>query len=821
MRLVFVVRLTCVTLLTLVAWITAPAAAFGAPGARSPAPDDDCAVHRLASARVSASLRVAHHGRTHSKAESVVTLRVPTSWPLAPKLLLSEDSDAYRHALRCLVQEKAGSQRHQPDEWREASPRITSDGAELRVRMEAHAWVDERHVALGPWRIETGLTRWTIRFTPPAALRSARWGTIEIDPGVPGAEWARPEPSAGRGTHALVWKPSTTKTARPVPEIQVRTAPPWQRAWAARDGRDMGNVGAVGAFLWMYGVVLIATKAARSAREQPVGRPASPEEDRAARRLANWVWLSLALATVAGIQFGPRTQGALPDVVVSAVVAVAMAVVCRRGPSVVAVTGILGAGAVALSLLPTSTVTLAAVNALALSALLCGFLAWGRRLLAPRRRLGLPVLAPVSVAMGVALVGVHLWLSERQWQRVSWLSDRAAAEYATRHRDHLMTELRELAAESAQWVLGYDFFLTALAILALLRARGTVPQARHAVPAAPDVLLMLLLHTVFITPAVPYYLNNSALDWLGIVLDIAAVQLLLLVGRRRSTLAERMEVSGLPLRELFGEEHRADFLHRARRYRELHATLRRLDHGQSDETAVTRAAVERRLHGLHRWRIPRRTTGPAPDRLPSHVTVVDVALAWGPRATWWENGCRAATYAGVLAAPASALMTWHNWIRDGSWEQTTWGAAETALTLVHWELAWMGAGFLLGALWRLLPGRRGPARAFGFTAAYALPTGLAAPGVVLTDESHGDAALDVSLTLLILTLTALAMDLETFRGERRYWPSRLSLLLSVYQMRYLALQTAYLIAQVVAAITIWQFVTDAGGPGEPPVKFQP
>lgn len=125
------------------------------------------------------------------------------------------------------------------------------------------------------------------------------------------------------------------------------------------------------------------------------------------------------------------------------------------------------------------------------------------------------------------------------------------------------------------------------------------------------------------------------------------------------------------------------------------------------------------------------------------------------------------------------------------------------------------------SLWRLLPGRRGPARVLGFALAYALPIGLDALALLAADEGHGEAALDVSLTLLILTVTALAMDLETCRGEPRYWPSRLSLLPSVYQMRYLALQAAYRIAQIVAAITIWQFVIDGGGPTETPAKFQP
>ncbi|UOB15403.1 DUF6185 family protein [Streptomyces sp. HP-A2021] len=808
-------RLIVVALVTLTCWLTASAEAYRTVGIAG-----DCAVHRLTSAHASASLRLLHHGRTHSRAESAMTVRVPTSWPLAPKLLMGEDSGAYRQALGCLVREEAGAQLLRPDEWRKAPPRITSDGKEVRIRMETHAWVNERHVALGPWQIEAGFARWTIRFKAPEALRAARWDTIEIDPGTQGAEWARPEPSASRGAHVLVWK-SSTGSARSIPEIEVRTTPPWQRAWAARDGRDMNNVSVVGSFLWMVGIAAVATTAVRSARRRPAGALGTPEETSAARRLVGWVWLSPALAALNGFRIDPPNAAVVLGVTLSAVTAVALAALCHRGPAVLAVTGTLGAAAVTSVLVSSSTGALITANLLAQSALLCGALAWARQLSAPHRRPGLPVLVPLSVALAAVLVGCHLWLSERGWDRVSWLSDPTTDEYATRHGEHLTSGLHELAADGASWLLGYDTVLTALAIVALLRARGTAPQSQHAAPSAPDILLMMLLYTVFVTPLIGSYLNNGALVWLQIGLDVAVLGLLLIVGGRRSTLAQRLDVSGRPLREVFAEAHRVDFLHRARQYRELHATLRRLDNGQSDETTMTRGAVERRLRGLHRWRIPGHTNGQASDRLPSDVTVVDVVLAWGPRATWWKNGQRAATYAAFLAAPASALMTWRTWIENGSWEQTSWGAADTALMLLLWELGWVGAGFLLGALWRLLPGRRGPARALGFGLAYALPIGLDALALLATDEGHGEAALDVSLTLLILTVTALAMDLETFRGERRYWPSRLSLLLSVYQMRYLALQAAYLIAQIVAAITIWQFVTDGGGPTETPVKFQP
>ncbi|MET9685709.1 DUF6185 family protein [Streptomyces coeruleorubidus] len=161
--------------MTLACWLTAPAEAYGAVGIAG-----DCAVHRLASAHASASLRLLHHGRTHSRAESVMTVSVPTSWPLAPKLLMGEDSGAYRQVLGCLVREEAGAQLLRPDEWRKAPPRITSDGREVRIRMETHTWVDEGHGEAGPWRMETGFARWTIRFKAPEALRGARrpWPTL-------------------------------------------------------------------------------------------------------------------------------------------------------------------------------------------------------------------------------------------------------------------------------------------------------------------------------------------------------------------------------------------------------------------------------------------------------------------------------------------------------------------------------------------------------------------------------------------------------------------------------------------------------------------
>ena len=66
------------------------------------------------------------------------------------------------------------------------------------------------------------------------------------------------------------------------------------------------------------------------------------------------------------------------------------------------------------------------------------------------------------------------------------------------------------------------------------------------------------------------------------------------------------------------------------------------------------------------------------------------------------------------------------------------------------------------------------------------------------------AQLGTLLTLLVLTLTGVAMDIDTFRGEKRYWPTKASLLLSVYQWRTASVQMAFLGGQLVALVTIWQ-----------------
>ncbi|GGV91922.1 hypothetical protein GCM10015535_51600 [Streptomyces gelaticus] len=225
-----------------------------------------------------------------------------------------------------------------------------------------------------------------------------------------------------------------------------------------------------------------------------------------------------------------------------------------------------------------------------------------------------------------------------------------------------------------------------------------------------------------------------------------------------------------------------------------------------------RKDLERKPSDLHDW--PASTGGGipiGPDRLPERVSVVDAALALGPCDHWWANGMRGARFATVPGLPASIIATWVWGIRGEVWQFTVsdfFGIPNLVMTFLYWIATWSAAGFVLGVLWRRLPGRRGSAKALPVALAFALPAGLNAVVNRFTNESNANLALYVSAMLFVLTVTGIALDLDTFRSERRYWQSRLGLLLSIYQMRYCSLQMAYLIAQIVSVITIWQFFAE-------------
>jgi hypothetical protein len=358
--------------------------------------------------------------------------------------------------------------------------------------------------------------------------------------------------------------------------------------------------------------------------------------------------------------------------------------------------------------------------------------------------------------------------------------------------------------------------LTGIAVLAVLRTwrvtPSTSPEPWPGPPLAdpPERLLFLVFFPIAVGLANGTYLANSLVTVLWIPLYMLSLYGAVKLPSRNAVLAQPFEISRSRLADDAGPGARTALLEKARTYREIHAKLRRLDQGLFGDEEPVRAQLEGELDKLHDWP-GNGALVPVTDRLPANVSVVDATLALGPRDDWWSNGVRGARLALIPGLPAAVLGTWADWVRGGAWQDTLsyqFGLPGMALGPVYWLTTWVGAGFLLGALWRVLPGRRGAAKALPIVFAFALPVGLDALIDWFTDEGASNLALFLATLLLVLTVTGIALDLDTFQGERRYWQSRLGLLLSVYQMRYYSLQFAYLIGQVIAVISIWQFFAE-------------
>jgi hypothetical protein len=422
------------------------------------------------------------------------------------------------------------------------------------------------------------------------------------------------------------------------------------------------------------------------------------------------------------------------------------------------------------------------------------------------RELRLRFVVP-AVAAWTAVVGVCYALTEeRNWQRASWLSDRGDPWYGIEHRNDFVWEAMWSASNGQEWILAYSWILTGIAMLAVLRTRRALKQSPLDDPA--DRLLFLAFFPVAVSIG-GEHLANSLAEGLWIPVYMLALYAAVASFRGLAVLERRFEVSGWSLATAAGAVARRRLMKHSRVYRETHAELRRLDQGLFGDEPPERQELERQLDDLHDW--PEGSPLPLPDRLPAQVSVVDAALALGPRDNWWDNSVRGVRWSLVPGLLAAVLGSWAGFVRGEAWRDTLldlFGLPSMALGILWWMSTWVGGGFFLGALWRVLPGRRGAVKAIPVALAFAVPVALDALFGWFTQEGAANLALHAATMLLVLTVTGIALDLDTFRDERRYWQSRLGLLLSIYQMRYYSLQFAYLIGQLIAVITIWQFFAE-------------
>ncbi|GAA1913728.1 hypothetical protein GCM10009753_52460 [Streptantibioticus ferralitis] len=822
---------------------------WGAWPVHAETPAAGCHAEQLVKAETDADLRLVAHDQAVVGASGRMTVQVPTTWPYANDLLLSEDSDAYLHAMRCLLREQQSTQYVRADEWRMHSPQVTEESSRVKVQYDALFWFDHGgHFNVGPWAIDVRKGRWQLALAPPTALQRALWDKIQIDLGGLNAFKVSPRPSEdSNGT--LVWD-GLGQPRGPSQMVTVQMVPPWERAWAATstNSEPWLVVNAAGEATWWVGTSAVVVIAALRARRQPAdGQRATELEFSSGNALLRWGLVNAVMGLVILLLYKtildttratigtPRWLGYEQrwPILIGLLVGWALTASARpRRPVLLAASlvAVVGGLAVALPSLfglppqfvpakspPASAVAMLLVTAAAMLWLwLTGLILWvrlfasdGGLLRSPSHPLRLSRIGPAVTVATLLLLGWALWADERRWQRISWLSDRTAPVYHSRHLVYLSQGLTSFAYQIPTWCYSHTWVLTGFAILALLRARDFGLPVPYASPNKLDCLLLAVFFAIVVAYRQGSYAGSQVLASLWLVLDIAALTALLAVGQRWAVLAQHLEGydAAPPLSEAITEAGRNDLIARARCYRELIATLRDLGQGRG-EGPVTRPAVEKELNQLHRWR-PVTGAGNTPRPwLPSKVTVVDVALSWGPYTKWWDNARRAALLAAAFGLPGSVVIVWLSYASQQQWMRTRqlfFGAPDMVWTFVSWELTFAGAGLVLGALWRLLPGRRGPSRALALVVAYTLLIILGILGSLVTDQDVDHAGFSIVIMLLVLTLTSLAMDADTFRTERRFWPSRFGLLLSIYQMRGFSAQVAWVLMQLVAVLTILKF----------------
>jgi hypothetical protein len=410
-----------------------------------------------------------------------------------------------------------------------------------------------------------------------------------------------------------------------------------------------------------------------------------------------------------------------------------------------------------------------------------------------------------------AVAGVLLacaWAANKgRWERVNWLVEQPIP---SAYNASLSSTLEYFFYTDLRWLFAYSWVLTGVALLALLRFRNRPPRAhgrrryeRFSLgPSKPDLLLTVSLFAFFVGLRAASFAGASALYgvWLG--LNMLALYVLIAMGRRWSVLS-RMGERFCTVR-LGTEQHRSELLKKAHQYLNVNHRMHLLDKGHAD--GVTCEQLEEKLHRLHQWLV---TASEGADP-PEHISVLDIALAWGPEGRWWSNAVRAGRLAFWFGTPATALLLYYQ-TQDPYGQQqildSAIGLPEFTADLILYQLAWAVAGFTLGTLWRLLPGRRSQTRAWLLTAAYGFPAVLAAALIRIMDTDSRQLLLYAALLLVVLTLTSTAMDMATFRGERQYAPSPLTLLLTVYQLRGLSGQITWLLAEVGAVVTIYTSLT--------------
>ncbi|MEV6840905.1 DUF6185 family protein [Streptomyces sp. NPDC051133] len=810
----------------------------------------ECLSDGLKDSTVDATLRLEQRQRSVPRITSDMTVRVPRRWPLAKQLTFGERSEQYQKAMRCLLLgDEAPRSRN---EWHPHEPTVTATDSSVEVHYVAYNWITtDKPVLVGPWEIiPTGKT-WMIYLWPPT-LQTIRWHQIEADLGGLGFNDLVERASSSTEDH-LVWKNRLPE------EVQLEVDPPWQRRVQVKLNRSLWTTAGIASW-WVCASILIAVAALRARHAEAAADVDAGHESSITRTLLEWAGLSMGVALallllISQEHASPRSHallcipaglglvlaarpwnlgasttasdepvrpGGIQRRQARAVIATTCAVACS-GLLVVLAHDAFG---LPKSLGPNTTTPFGRTGLVLLGLAtvwlwLAAMVAWAWRF---AREGGLlrkrwtrqwdtvpaqcvAIVACLLAAVAGTLLAWAWWANKQQWKRVNWLVEQPDPADYNRNTSNL---LENFPFTDLTWLFAYSWVLTGIALLALLHFRNRPPRAHGRRryersplgPSRPDLLLAVSVFTFFVGLRAAKFAGASALYGVWMILNIGALYAVIAMGRRWSVLS-RMGERFCTVR-LGTEQHRSELLKKAHEYRNANHQMQLLDKGSAHGTSCEQ--LEEKLHQLRQWLVTACEGGEPPEA----ISVLDIALAWGPEGRWWSNAVRAARLAFWFGTPATALLLYYQ--THGSYDQrqiqfSPIGFPEFIADLVLYQMAWTAAGFTLGTLWRLLPGRRSQVRAWLLTAAYGVPVVLAAALIHVIDADPRQLLLYTALLLVVLTLTSIWMDMATFREELQYWPSRFALLLSVYQLRGLSGQITWVLAQVAVVVTIFYNLT--------------
>ncbi|WP_181803481.1 DUF6185 family protein [Streptomyces shenzhenensis] len=812
------------------------------PQARADTPEN-CSTQKLDGSRVTAHLQFDEHGHSYVKVTSDMTIEVNRKWELAEDLMSPEESTKYQHAMRCLL--LGGKKSASPNEWRPHDPVVTKENEKMNVQYISYTFINlDKSVRVGPWVISKP-GRSPHVYLKPETFEDTLWNEITVNFG--GLHFHDLSGKASSvGTDKLVWEDKSPSS------VQFEVDLPWQRALQLSLNKSVWRSAGIIAW-WVCGSAVLALAALRARRprqameervppaaQAPSLKTWSPPGDSPTRTLLEWALLSAAIAVALSL-FVSHSLSTRWRALVCIPAGLALVLVARpwtrRSQARAVIAGVSGVAAIGLLVvfahdlfgLPEGLKTQAAspfgrfgLILLAMATVwlwLAAMAAWAWRF---GREGGLLRAGWVTTwntspgrcatAVGVLLAAASgallmcMWYAmKRQQKRTAWLAGQPGS------AGSIDEKLADFSNTALTWMFAYSWVLTGIALVALLRfrthgRRTQSYQESFAIwPADADLLLTVSLFAFFVGLRAAIFAGFNMLYSVWLLLTMYSLYVAVTIGRRHSTLSLMGEE--FRDRRLDTEKHRKDLMRKAHRYRDLNHRIYLLDQGRGG--TATGEELENQLHRLRQWLV----SGCGRHQPPEKISVLDVALALGPEWRWWDNAARAAIPAFWFGLPASCALSYYT-VQNTSFRETKLlfeptGIPDAVAQFLLYQLAWAAAGFTLGALWRLLPGRRGPARAWSLAAGYSIPVLLAVLIIRITDTDPGQLLLYALFLLTILTLTGIWTDMATFQGEQELWPSRMALLLSIYQMRGLSTQIAWLLVQVVAVVGIWHQLTHA------------